>query len=90
MSDERAIKLTAQLMAIEQLLTQQIALRYLSSGYSLETVKAMHKLKLERARQETFPNVAPGLSDHAAGEYEIELERLLHAIEWHLAAAKTR
>jgi hypothetical protein len=87
---EKEIKLTAQLMAIEQLLTQQIALNYASKGYTPELVKSMHKLKLDRARQETFPNVDPGLSDLAAGEYELELERLLHAIEWHLEALKSR
>jgi hypothetical protein len=87
---ESEIKLTAQLMAIEQLLTQRIALDYAAKGYTPELVKSMHKLKLDRARQETFPNVDPGLSDLAAGEYEIELERLLHAIEWHLEALKAR
>lgn len=88
--DEEKIKLTAQLMAIEQLLTQQIALRHLAAGHSLELVKSMHKLKLDRARQETFPNVDAGLSDHAAAEYEIELERLLSAVEHHLAAVQPK
>jgi hypothetical protein len=88
--DEEKIKLTAQLMAIEQLLTQQIAFRHLASGHSLELVQSMHKLKLDRARQETFPNVEPGLSDHVAAEYEIELERLLHAVEHHLATARPK
>lgn len=88
--DEKEISLRAQLMAIEQLLTQQVALSYLSRGYSLELVKSMHKLKLERARQETFPTGQPALSDHVAGEYESELERLLQAVEWHLAAAKAK
>ena len=83
---EQDIKLLAQLMAIEHMLTQHIAIRYASKGYTLELVKSMHKLQLEQARQETFPNPNPGLSDHVAAEYEIELERLLHAVEEHLAA----
>lgn len=87
--DEKEISLTAQLMAIEHLLTGLYALSYMSRGYSLELVKSMHKLRLERARSETFPTADPALSDHAAGEFEIELERLFRAIEWRLEAAKT-
>lgn len=88
--DEKEIKLTAQLMAIEHLLTGLYALSHISRGHSLELVKSMHKLQLERARSETFPSAGPALSDLAAGEYEIELERLLHAIEWRLEGAKAR
>lgn len=86
--DEKEIKLTAQLMAIEHLLARLYAIHYLSTGQTLEQVKAIHKRLTERARIETFPTVGPELSDHAAAEYETELERLLHAVECLVGTAR--
>lgn len=87
---EKEIKLTAQLMAIEHLLTTLYADLHIRKGRSLPDVKERHRKMLELARKETFPGATPELSDHAAGEYETELERLLHAIEWRLAGLKAQ
>lgn len=87
---EAEIRLQAQLMAIEHLLTQLYAAHHITKGRNLHDAKAVHSRMLKQARRETFPNAGPGLSDHVAGEYEIELERLLHAIEWRLEGLKAR
>ncbi|MEZ0064004.1 hypothetical protein ABIF26_009566 [Bradyrhizobium elkanii] len=86
--DEKDISLRAQLMAIEHLLTTLYAEMHVRKGRNLHDAKARHQAILEVARQETFPTRQPGLSDHVAGEYEIELERLLRAVEQRLAAAQ--
>ena len=88
--DEKEIKLAAQLMAIEHLLTTLYAEMHVRKGRSLHDAKAVHMRMLEKARSETFPSAGPALSDHAAAEYEIELDRLLHAIEWRLEGLKAR
>lgn len=87
---EEEIKLTAQLMAIEHLLTTLYAEMHIRKGRGLHDAKAVHKHMLAQARIETFPNVEPAMSDHAAGEYETELARLLHAIEWRLEGLKAQ
>jgi hypothetical protein len=84
------IKLKAQLMAIEHLLTTLYAEMHVRKGRSLHDVKALHKRMLDLAQQETFPGAAPELSDHAAAEYETELERLLCSIEWRLGDQKAQ
>lgn len=88
--DEKEIKLAAQLMAIEHLVTTLYADMHIRKGRALPDAKALHTKMLKIARQETFPTGQPVLSDHAAGEYETELERLLHAIEWRLEALKAQ
>lgn len=74
------IGLRAQLAAIEYLVTMLHAHNYMAKGYSRELIESMHKLRIEQARQETYPTGEPALSDHVSGEFETELDRLQRAI----------
>jgi len=84
------LQLTVQLMAIEHMLAKLVAARYLEKGYTPDLIKSMHKLQLEQARQETFPQVDPALSDVAASEYEVEVGRLQQAVECLVQAAQAK
>jgi hypothetical protein len=87
---EEEIKLEARLMAIEHMLTKLYASHYLAKGYSLDLIRSMHKLQLGRAREETFPNANPALSDHVSGEFEIQLERLHNAVSEMVESAQAQ
>lgn len=90
MLDKEEVRLTAQIMAIEHLLTKLFAELHVRKGRSLHDAKKLHQLMLAQAQLETFPKIDPALSDYAAGEYQTELERLLHGIESILEGPKAQ
>ena len=88
MTEEQEIRLSARLAAIEHLLARLFAIHYLSTGRTIDQVKATHKRLIEQARIETLPSAEPVQSDHVAAEYETELDRLLRAVEYLVGTAR--
>jgi hypothetical protein len=82
------IEIQARFMALENLVLVLFASEYISSGWTIERIKAQHKQMIQQARQETFPKAGPALSDHFAAEYEQHITRLLRAVEQKVAARK--
>ena len=80
------VELQARLMAIENMVSMLFASEYISSGWSIEKVQALHQQLIHQAQRETFPNVGAAFSDHFAGEYEENVARLLRAVEEKMAA----
>ena len=85
---EQEIDLDARLMAIENLLLIVVTSEYLSAGWPIEKVEAQHKEMIAQARSETFPGIAPEMSDHIAAEYEKHMTRLLAAVVEKMKARK--
>ena len=78
-NQQENIELEMRLSALEYMICKLYATGLVSSGLSDEQIKTAHQKFSDGAKQQTFPDLAPAMSDLVSGEWEQAVGRLLNA-----------